>query len=359
MQEIVVDLGERSYPIQIGAGLLLANPRLHALCQGRRVALVTDAHVDALFGDALARDLGPIAAHVERIVMPPGEQTKDWSSVNTIVERLLQARFDRRSLIVAVGGGVVGDLAGFVAAIYQRGIDFVQVPTTLLAQVDSSVGGKTAINHPLGKNMIGAFHQPRLVIADTGTLQHLPARELAAGLAEVIKHGAIADAVYFGAVADALPALLRRDADALTDAVAGSVRIKSAVVADDEREAGARALLNFGHTFGHAIEAGSGYGRWLHGEAVGAGMVVAATMSRLLGRLPPADCDRLQAVVAAAGLPTTIPDWPVARYVSLMSVDKKAESGMPKFIILDAIGRAASGFVPPETVSEALSAHVG
>ena len=259
--------------------------------------------------------------------------------------------------MVALGGGVVGDLAGFAAATYQRGVDFVQVPTTLLAQVDSSVGGKTAINHPRGKNMIGAFHQPRLVVADTGVLASLPARELAAGLAEVIKHGAIADATYLHRVADAMPRLLARDPEALADAVIDSIRIKADVVARDERESGARALLNFGHTFGHAIEAGEGYGQWLHGEAVGAGMVMAADLSVRLGYLAEADLERLRHVIALAGLPLRGPDWPPGRYLEYMSIDKKASKGVPRFVVLRRIGAAAVEQVAPALVEAAIAAN--
>ena len=289
MQQVTVELGDRSYPIQVGAGLLEGNAALAALAQGRSVAIVTDATVDGLFGDRLAAALKPVAHQLIRIVLAPGEATKGWESLNRIFDSLLASRFDRSSLVVALGGGVVGDIAGFAAATYQRGVDFVQVPTTLLAQVDSSVGGKTAINHPRGKNMIGAFHQPRLVIADTETLASLPARELSAGLAEVIKHGAIADEAYLERVAMAMPRLRAHDPDALAAAVIDSIRIKAGVVARDERESGARALLNFGHTFGHAIEAGAGYGAWLHGEAVGTGMVMATDLSRRLGYLDAED----------------------------------------------------------------------
>ena len=359
MQQLTVDLGDRSYPIQVGAGLLEENPFFVDLVRDRSVAVVTDSHVDALFGGRIERLLGPAAHQLIRIVVPPGEATKCWDALDRILDRLLVARFDRQSLVVALGGGVIGDLAGFAAAIYQRGVDFVQVPTTLLAQVDSSVGGKTAINHPRGKNMVGAFHQPRLVVADSGTLASLPPRELSAGLAEVIKHGAIADAGYLDRVAEAMPRLRAGDGAALAEAVVDSIRIKAGVVAQDERESGARALLNFGHTFGHAIEAGSGYGQWLHGEAVAVGMVMAADLSVLLGDLASADRDRLRQVIASAGLPVRGPSWPAAHYLSFMSIDKKAERGTPKFIVLEALGRARVRKVDPGLVALAIAANTG
>ena len=357
MHQITVELGERSYPIQVGTGLLDDNPLLLALAQGRSVAVVSDTTVDGLFGDRLARLLQPAAHQLLRITLAPGEATKSWASLDRVFDEQLAHRFDRRSLVVALGGGVVGDLAGFAAATYQRGVDFVQVPTTLLAQVDSSVGGKTAINHPRGKNMIGAIHQPRLVVADTGVLASLPSRELAAGLAEVIKHGAIADAGYLGRVATAMPRLLARDPEALGEAVIDSIRIKAAVVARDERESGARALLNFGHTFGHAIEAGEGYGKWLHGEAVGAGMVMAADLSVRLGYLAQGDLERLKAVIGAAGLPLRGPEWPAARYLGYMSIDKKADKGVPRFVVLRHIGGAAVEEVAPALVEAVLAAN--
>lgn len=359
MQQLTVELGERAYPVQVGAGLLARNGALAALAEGRAVAIVTDTIVDRLFGERLAASLQPVARRLIRISLEPGEATKGWESLDRIVDALLENRFDRHSLIVALGGGVVGDIAGFVAATYQRGVDYVQIPTTLLAQVDSSVGGKTAINHRRGKNMIGAFHQPRLVIADTETLASLPARELAAGLAEVVKHGAIADEGYFDRVAEAMPRLLAHDPDTLAEVVVQSIRIKADVVARDEREAGARALLNFGHTFGHAIEAGAGYGQWLHGEAVGAGMIMATDLSVRLGSLGANELARMMSVVAAAGLPLRGPAWPPDRYLSFMSVDKKADLGVPKFVVLDAIGRATVRKVDLDLVAQAIAANTG
>jgi 3-dehydroquinate synthase len=259
---------------------------------------------------------------------------------------------------VALGGGVIGDMAGFAAASYQRGVEFIQIPTTLLSQVDSSVGGKTGINHPAGKNMIGAFHQPRLVLADSSTLRSLPPKELAAGLAEVIKHGAITDSDYLNEVAAEMPKILQYDTEALARAVRRSVEIKAGVVIADEREAGLRATLNFGHTFGHAIEAGLGYGEWLHGEAVGAGMVMAADLSHRLGHLSLADKNQLREVIASAGLPTRGPAWSADRYIELMSVDKKAKAGIPKFILLNGLGASIVSTVDEKPLRETLAACV-
>ncbi len=357
MQDIVVDLGERGYPIEIGFGLLERNARLRELAAGRAVCVISDSNVGPLHAPALVAGLGDAPAQLSRLDIPAGEASKSWQMLDRIIGHLLEQRFDRKSLLVALGGGVVGDLAGFAAAVYQRGIDFVQVPTTLLSQVDSSVGGKTAINHALGKNMVGSFHQPRLVIADVGTLATLPRRELVAGMAEVIKHGAIADTAYLSEVEQRLPALLAGDAAALAAIVAGSIRIKAAVVAADEREANVRAILNFGHTFGHAIEAGLGYGEWLHGEAIGCGMVMAAELSRRLDLLSEAEQRRLVAVIEAADLPLQGPDWPAARYLSLMETDKKAERGAPRFVVLDGLGRARMQAVPEAEVVAAIEAH--
>lgn len=359
MREVPVSLGDRSYSIQVGSGLLAGNDALARLATGRMVAIVTDSNVAALHARTVADTLRPHAASLHEVVLPAGESNKTWATLNRIFDALLEARFDRDALLVAVGGGVVGDMAGFAAAVYQRGIEFVQVPTTLLAQVDSSVGGKTGINHPLGKNMIGAFHQPRLVLIDVDTLATLPDRELSAGLAEVIKHGAIADAGYFDAVAAALPDLRAKDPAALAAAVARSCEIKASVVERDEREGGVRAILNFGHTFGHAIEAGMGYGEWLHGEAVGAGMVMAADLSRRLGLVDVAIAARLREAVAAAGLPVRGPGWPASRYVELMSVDKKARQGTPRFVLLDGLGAARMQRVDDALLAETLAACSG
>ncbi len=340
MQTVRVALAERTYPIHIGAGLLERADLLVPLLPQRRVAVVTNHTVAPLYLDRVARALEAVGVASARVVVPDGEAHKDWSTLNMVFDALLENRCDRKTAIVALGGGVIGDLAGFAAATYQRGVPFVQVPTTLLAQVDSSVGGKTAINHPLGKNMIGAFYQPLLVVADMDTLATLPPAELRAGLAEVIKHGAIHDAPFFDWLEANLDALLRLDRDALAYAVQRSVEIKAAVVAVDERETGLRALLNFGHTFGHAIEAGLGFGAWLHGEAVAAGMVMAADLSTRLGLLDRVAADRLHRLIARAGLPAVGPALGPDRYLDLMALDKKAEAGRMRFVLLDRLGAA-------------------
>jgi len=356
MRELQVALGERSYPLLVGSGLLDCCEPLVRLAAGRMVAVVTDDIVAPLYLEAVRRALSGHAASLLEVVLPAGESNKTWDTLNRVFDALLEARFDRDALLVALGGGVVGDITGFAAAVYQRGVDFVQLPTTLLSQVDSSVGGKTGINHPAGKNMIGSFHQPRLVVIDVDTLRTLPDRELSAGLAEVLKHGAIADAGYFDAVERGLPALRGRDTTALVEAVARSCEIKASVVERDEREGGLRAILNFGHTFGHAIEAGLGYGEWLHGEAVGTGMVMAAQLSHRVGLVDAALPGRIRDVVAAAGLPVTPPRWPASRWVELMSVDKKARQGTPRFVLLERLGAARLARVPDDALAQTLSA---
>lgn len=356
VHELSVSLAERSYPIVIGPGLLRTDARLSALVSGRQVAIVTNERVGTLYGQHLAAGLSGTASRCITVHLPEGEAHKRWEVLNSIFDALLAQHFDRRCVLIALGGGVVGDMTGFAAAVYQRGVDFVQVPTTLLAQVDSSVGGKTGINHPMGKNMIGAFHQPRLVLADTDTLKTLPPRELAAGIAEMIKHGAIADVDYLSALEQDMPMLTACDGPALARAVLRSCEIKAQVVAADERESGLRATLNFGHTFGHAIEAGAGYGQWLHGEAVGAGMVMAADLSVRLGMLESGARDRLVRTIAAAGLPTAGPAWTADRYIELMRVDKKASQGVPRFVLLDGLGRALMRSAPEALVRETLAA---
>jgi 3-dehydroquinate synthase len=278
---------------------------------------------------------------VLEVVVPDGEQTKGWEMLNAVFDALLKERYGRDTLLIALGGGVIGDLAGFAAAIYQRGIAFLQVPTTLLAQVDSSVGGKTAINHPLGKNMIGAFHQPRAVISDVATLDTLPERQLRSGIAEVIKHGFALDAAFVDWLEKNVEKLVARDRAALAYAVRRSCELKARVVAADEREAGERALLNLGHTFGHAIETGAGYGTWLHGEAVAAGMVMAAELSALMGDLRKTDVERVRTLLMRAGLPVKGPALAPERMLELMAVDKKAAKGKTRFVLLESIGRAA------------------
>ncbi|HZQ60678.1 MAG TPA: 3-dehydroquinate synthase [Casimicrobiaceae bacterium] len=334
-------LGARSYAIHIGAGVLeqtgaLLRERLPA----RRAIVITNPIVSAHWLQPLRRSLAAHDVAHDVIVVPDGEAHKSWSTLDDVLTRMLELKVERTTPVIALGGGVIGDLAGFAAAIYQRGIPFVQVPTTLLAQVDSSVGGKTGVNHPHGKNMIGAFHQPEVVVADTRCLDTLPAREFAAGMAEVIKYGAICDASFFDWLERNLDALMAREPEALTHAIAQSCRLKADIVARDERETGDRALLNFGHTFGHAIEAGMGYGEWLHGEAVAAGMVLAARLSVRRGDLPAGDALRLERLVARANLPVQAPPLPRERYHELMRRDKKVLAGVVRFILLKGLGHA-------------------
>jgi 3-dehydroquinate synthase len=291
-------------------------------------------------------------------VLPDGEEEKNVDNLMKVFDALLKNKCDRKTTLLALGGGVIGDLTGFAAATYMRGVPFVQIPTTLLAQVDSSVGGKTAINHPLGKNMIGAFYQPQSVIADTATLMSLTTRELSAGLAEVIKHGAIIDADFFQWQENNIAKLMARDDQALAYAIQRSCEIKAEVVRQDERETGLRAILNFGHTFGHAIEAGLGYGEWLHGEAVGCGMVMAADLSVRMGYMDVADRDQLIALIQAAGLPTVAPDLGKDRWLDLMEVDKKNEGGKIKFILLKPLGKAMVTSAPAELLEATLSSCV-
>jgi len=350
MRTLRVSLGERSYEIHVGRGLLAEAGALVApLLPQPRVVVLTNPVVAALWLAPLRASLSAAGIASESIIVPDGEAFKSWSSLQDVLTRLLEQKAERSTTLVALGGGVVGDLAGFAAAIYQRGMPFVQVPTTLLAQVDSSVGGKTGINHPLGKNMIGAFHQPRAVVIDTDCLVTLPDRELAAGLAEVIKTAAIRDRTFFEWLEANVPRLTARDADALVHAVAQSCRIKAEIVTADEREAGERALLNFGHTFGHAIEAGVGYGEWLHGEAVAAGMVLAARLSERLGLTADGDVARLRTLLERAGLPVEPPRLGAERYLVLMRRDKKVAAGAIRFVLLQGIGNAAiASDVPAE-----------
>jgi 3-dehydroquinate synthase len=354
MRTIDVALGERSYPIHIGAGLLTRAGELLAPAFVRpRAIVVTNPVVAARYLEPLRSSLQASDIASETILVPDGEAHKSLATLDDVLTRLLQWKAERSTTLVALGGGVVGDLAGFAAAVYQRGMPFIQVPTTLLAQVDSSVGGKTAVNHPLGKNMIGAFHQPRAVLIDTHCLRSLPAREFSAGLAEVIKYGAIRDAGFFSWLEANLERLVARDDDALAHAIGESCRIKAEIVAADERETGERALLNLGHTFGHAIEAGLGYGEWLHGEAVAAGMVLAAQTSARLGLLAEGDVARLSALIARAGLPVAAPALGFDRWLELMGRDKKVEGGALRFVLLDALGRArVRAAVPTATLSD-------
>jgi 3-dehydroquinate synthase len=358
LRTVPIALGDRAYDIHIGRGLIADPGAWAGLARPSAVMLVSNPTVAALYAAAVQGAIEQAFPGVptHQAVLPDGEVHKDWTALNTIFDALLGAGCDRRTLVVALGGGVVGDMAGFAAACFMRGVGFVQVPTTLLAQVDSSVGGKTAINHPLGKNMIGAFHQPLRVLADLEVLRTLPEREVAAGLAEVTKYGPIADPDFLGWLEAHIGALRARDPAVLACAVQRSCEIKAWVVAQDEREGGLRAILNFGHTFGHAIEAGLGYGEWLHGEAVGCGMVMAARLSQRLGLLGAEDVARLRALVEAAGLPVRAPALGAARYLELMRLDKKADAGEIRFVLIDGLGRAVVRPAPDGLVADVLDA---
>lgn len=345
-----VDLGERSYPIEIGSGLLEDGYDLSPFTNRRDCLIVSNVTVAPLYLEKLTGCLPGVATRV--VELPDGEAHKTIASAEAILDELVGSRAGRDVTVVALGGGVVGDIAGFAAACYMRGVAFAQVPTTLLAQVDSSVGGKTGVNHPGGKNLIGAFHQPRVVLIDTDTLATLPDRELRAGIAEVIKYGAITDAAFFAWLEDNVQALVARETDALTYAIRRSCEIKAAVVAEDEKEAGRRALLNFGHTFGHAIENSVGYGEWLHGEAVAAGMVMAAEMSGI----DAADRERLKALLSAAGLPVSPPLTRPGQLRDAMQLDKKAEAGKLRFVLLRSLGDA---YVTADYDSTSLDAVLG
>jgi 3-dehydroquinate synthase len=345
------------YAIRIGSGLLGAPAAWAGLPRAAQAVVVSNPTVHGLHGAALEAGLAPHYARVGRVLLPDGEQHKDWPTLQTIFDHLLTHGCDRRTVLFALGGGVVGDMAGFAAACYMRGVPYVQVPTTLLAQVDSSVGGKTAINPPLGKTMIGAFYQPQRVVIDLDTLATLPAREFAAGLAEVIKYGPIADAAFLDWIETNLDALLDRDARALAHAVRRSCEIKAEVVGQDERESGLRAILNFGHTFGHAIEAGLGYGSWLHGEAVACGMVLASRLSAALGLVPADFADRVEALLARASLPVRPPPMSTERWLELMRLDKKAEAGGIRFVVIEAPGRAALRAAPDALVAQVIGSR--
>ena len=360
MQTLTVDLGDRSYPIHIGAGLLdRADLILPHLAQ-KRVAIVTNTTVGPLYLERLSRTLSGAGVEVLPIVLPDGEAYKNWETLNLIFDALLTHRAERKTTLIALGGGVIGDLTGFAAASYQRGVPFIQVPTTLLAQVDSSVGGKTGINHPLGKNMIGAFYQPQVVLADTDTLKTLPERELSAGLAEVIKYGLIRDLPFLDWLEANMDRLVAREPEALAYAIRRSCENKAEVVAADERESGQRALLNLGHTFGHAIEAGMGYGVWLHGEGVSAGTMLAADLSRRMGDISQADVDRIGALFKRARLPTVAPDLGAEEYLKHMGVDKKVEAGRIRFVLFRKVGECYVSAEAPagllrQTLTEAVA----
>jgi 3-dehydroquinate synthase len=355
--KVSIDLGDRSYDILIGEGLLAQPSSFDALPRSGKALIVTNTTVGPLYAQRLKDAIA--ARHTQVLVteLPDGEAYKDWPGLNQIFTRLLDEAADRKTVLYALGGGVVGDMTGFAAACYMRGVPFVQVPTTLLAQVDSSVGGKTAINHPAGKNMIGAFYQPLRVVCDLSVLCTLPQNELRAGLAEVIKYGPIADAEFFSWLEAHMGDLLARNTTALMHAVKRSCEIKAWVVGQDEKESGLRAILNFGHTFGHAIEAGMGYGQWLHGEAVGCGMVMAADLSCRLGLLSTSDRDRVNGLIKAAELPMRGPQLGEQRYLELMRVDKKAEDGDIRFVLIDTLGQACMRGAPESLVCDVIRAH--
>lgn len=339
MQTLCVDLGDRSYPIYIGSKLLSDKQLLLKHIRGNQVLVVTNDTVAPLYLDSVLSSLA--SKCVSQLVLPDGEQYKTQEILGTIYDKLLSEKHNRSTTLIALGGGVVGDMTGYAAASYQRGVDFIQIPTTLLSQVDSSVGGKTGVNHPMGKNMIGAFHQPRCVLADCLTLNTLPARELAAGIAEVIKYGLIADAEFFVWLEHNIDKLLAKDSVALAYAIETSCKTKAGIVAQDEREGGIRAVLNLGHTFGHAIETAQGYGNWLHGEAVAVGMKMAAEFSHRLGWLDSSVVERLVSLLKKSGLPVDTPAGMTAdQFMSLMSVDKKVLNGQLRLVLLKRLGEA-------------------
>jgi 3-dehydroquinate synthase len=359
MRTLTVELGERSYPIHIGPGLLSRPELMVPHVEARQVMVVSNETVAPLYLDAVRAVLS--GYQCDDVILPDGEQYKNLETLALIFDALLRRRCDRSVTLVALGGGVIGDMAGFAAACYQRGVPFIQIPTTLLAQVDSSVGGKTGINHPLGKNMIGAFHQPRCVIADTDTLATLDDRELRAGVAEVIKYGLIRDRTFFEWLEAHIDEVLTRRPGALMQVIERSCRNKAGIVAADEREGGVRALLNLGHTFGHAIETGAGYGKWLHGEAVAAGICAAADLSRRLGDLGDDDLGRIVALVERAGLPVHLPaELDAGRFLELMAVDKKVQSGRLRLVLLRDIGDAyITADFDPDVLTRTIEARTG
>ncbi len=340
MQTLQVALGDRTYPIYIGSGLLSQADLILPHLKRKQVAIVTNTTVAPLYLEKLAQPLRDAGVGVIEIVLPDGEAHKNSQTLNLIYDALLKNRCERTTTLIALGGGVIGDLTGYAAATYLRGVPFIQIPTTLLAQVDSSVGGKTGINHPLGKNMIGAFYQPKVVLADIDTLQTLPKRELSAGVAEVIKYGLIRDADFFAWLESNISKLMVLDEAVITYAIYRSCQNKAAVVAADEHEAGERALLNLGHTFGHAIENAMGYGVWLHGEAVAAGTMLAADLSQRMGWLKADEVRRIHALLAASGLPLKAPNLGVEKYLDLMAMDKKVAAGKIRLVLQQTIGKA-------------------
>ena len=340
MQTLNVALGNRSYPINIGQGLIADANLILPHLKRKQVAIVTNTTVAPLYLEKLAQPLRDAGVTVITIILPDGEVYKNSATLNLIYNELLKNRVERSTTLIALGGGVIGDLTGYAAATYLRGVPFIQIPTTLLSQVDSSVGGKTGINHPLGKNMIGAFYQPKLVLADIDTLKTLPARELSAGMAEVIKYGLIRDAKFFDWLEVHMPELMALNTAVISEAIYRSCQNKAEVVAADEHESGERALLNLGHTFGHAIENAMGYGVWLHGEAVAAGSMLAADLSRRMGWLKDDEIKRMTSIFQAANLPITPPALGVDKYLDLMGLDKKVENGKIRLILLQGIGKS-------------------
>ena len=355
--QVSIDLADRRYDILIGSGLIDSAVAVACGPRSSDALIVTNTTVAPLYAERVQRALEAHHARVRTIALPDGEAHKDWDTLNLVFDKLLGDGFDRKVVLYALGGGVIGDMTGFAAACYMRGVSYVQIPTTLLAQVDSSVGGKTAINHPAGKNMIGAFYQPLKVIADLDTLDTLPDREISAGLAEVIKYGPIADDHFLGWIEQNIGALRARNKDALAHAIQRSCEIKAGVVGQDERESGLRAILNFGHTFGHAIEAGLGYGAWLHGEAVGCGMVMAADLSARCGLIDAAYAKRIANLIERAGLPVRGPRLGAERYLELMRIDKKSESGQIRFVLIDAPGKASMHRADDALVAEVIDEH--
>lgn len=350
IQTLTVALAERSYPIHIGCGVLTRPDLLVPHLKQKKAVIVSNTTVAPLYLDMLRSTLENAGISVLPVILPDGEKFKNWETLNLIFDALLGAHCERSTTLIALGGGVIGDMGGFAAACYQRGMPFIQVPTTLLSLVDSSVGGKTAINHPLGKNMIGAFYQPQLVLADIATLDTLPDRELRAGLAEVIKYGLIRDPEFFVWLEANIEKLLAKDKDALAYAVHRSCANKAEVVAADERETGERALLNLGHTFGHAIETGLGYGEWLHGEAIAAGTLIAAELSQRLGWLDAAAVSRIESLFVRCGLPVFGAPLGAARYMELMRHDKKVQDGKLRLVLLKAVGSAVVSDVASEAM---------
>ncbi|MHB1115867.1 3-dehydroquinate synthase [Sideroxydans sp.] len=357
MQTLNVGLAERSYPIFIGSGLLSDSELLLPHLTAKRAMIVSNTTVAPLYLEQLRESLENCGVRYDSVILPDGEKFKNTASMDTIYDALLRSHCERTTTLIALGGGVIGDMVGFAAATFLRGVPFVQIPTTLLAQVDSSVGGKTGINHPLGKNMIGAFYQPQMVLADIRTLDTLPDRELSAGISEVIKYGLIRDLPFLEWLEQNMERLLARDAEALQYAIARSCQNKAEVVGNDERESGERALLNLGHTFGHAIENGMGYGVWLHGEAVAAGTMMAADLSRRLGWLSEAEVERIRGLFLRAKLPVSGPRMAAEKYHELMGLDKKVAAGKIRFVLLKTLGEAVmTGDVPEAILKETLEA---